>query len=262
MSDNVIVVGPLGWANFMKPLEINMGFGFRKSIKILPGVRVNVSRSGVSTTIGGRGASVNFGKRGTYLNAGVPGTGLSYRARTGGSGSMGSSGSAGNGCLGCLGGVLVLVVMGTCMGSDPSSAPTPLPPPIYGTNAPPAPTTDQLYIHEPLNVRSEPSKQGTALRTLPRGTAVRLGPKDANGWAPLYDFAGNADGYVYRASDAVRSYPAPERTRSAPKPRSLSSGGTRRSSAESRGYYTGPRGGCYTYTASGRKRYVDRSNCR
>jgi hypothetical protein len=239
-----------------------MGFGFRKSIKILPGVRVNVGRSGVSTTIGGRGASVNSGKRGTYLNAGVPGTGLSYRARMdGGSGSMGSSGGAGNGCLGCLGGLFVLVIMGTCIGSDPTPPPSPLPLSGYQTSAPPTPTTDQLYIHEPLNVRSEPNKKGAALRTLPRGTAVRLGPKDENGWAPLYDYAGNADGYVYRASDAVRSYPAPERARSAPKARSLSSGGTRRSSAESRGYYTGPRGGCYTYSASGRKRYVDRSNC-
>jgi hypothetical protein len=35
-----------------------------------------------------------------------------------------------------------------------------------------------------------------------------------------------------------------------------------RSSAASRGYYTGPRGGCYTYSASGRKRYVDHSYCR
>lgn len=34
-----------------------------------------------------------------------------------------------------------------------------------------------------------------------------------------------------------------------------------RSSAASRGYYTGPRGGCYTYSASGRKRYVDHSYC-
>jgi hypothetical protein len=32
-------------------------------------------------------------------------------------------------------------------------------------------------------------------------------------------------------------------------------------SASSRGYNTGPRGGCYTYSASGRKRYVDRSLC-
>lgn len=239
-----------------------MRFGFRKSIKILPGVRVNVARSGVSATIGGRGASVSIGKRGTYLNAGAPGLGLNRRVRMdGGSGSMGSSGGAGNGCVGCLGGLFVLVIIGTCMGSDPSPTPNPLPLSRYETSAPPALTADQLYIHEPLNVRSEPSKQGATLRTLPRGTAVRLGPKDGNGWAPLYDYAGNADGYVYRASDAVRDYPAPERSFTAPETRSASSGSTRRSSAESRGYHTGPRGGCYTYSASGRKRYVDRSYC-
>jgi uncharacterized membrane protein YhaH (DUF805 family) len=44
-------------------------------------VKLNVSKSGLSTTIGGRGLSVNVGKRGTYLNAGLPGTGLSMRER-------------------------------------------------------------------------------------------------------------------------------------------------------------------------------------
>jgi hypothetical protein len=225
-------------------------------------VRVNVGTSGVSTTIGGRGASVNIGNRGTYLNAGVPGTGLRYRDRVGGgSGSLGSSGGAGNGCLGCLGGFFVLVILGTCIGSDPPSLPSTPPLSIYETSAPPAPTADQLYIHEPLNVRSKPNKKGAPLRTLPRGSAVRVGPKDANGWAPLYDVAGNADGYVYRASDAVRAYPAPERNQSTREAGSTPDRGARRSSAESRGYHTGPRGGCYTYSASGRKRYVDRSRC-
>lgn len=58
-----------------------MAFRFQKRIKILPGVRLNISKSGISTTIGGRGASVNIGKRGVYGNAGIPGTGLSMRER-------------------------------------------------------------------------------------------------------------------------------------------------------------------------------------
>ena len=62
---------------------------FRKSIQIVKGVRVNFSKSGISTTIGGRGASVNIGKRGTYLNTGIPGTGLYDRTKI--SGSSGSS---------------------------------------------------------------------------------------------------------------------------------------------------------------------------
>lgn len=58
-----------------------MALRFRKSIKIMPGVRLNLSKSGVSTTLGGRGASVNVGKRGVYANAGLSGTGLSMRQR-------------------------------------------------------------------------------------------------------------------------------------------------------------------------------------
>ena len=53
-----------------------MAWKFRKRIKIAPGLTINVSRSGVSTTIGSKGASVNIGKNGTYLNTGIPGTGI------------------------------------------------------------------------------------------------------------------------------------------------------------------------------------------
>jgi hypothetical protein len=35
-----------------------MGFRFRRSVKILIGLKTNFSRSGVSTSIGGRGAHV------------------------------------------------------------------------------------------------------------------------------------------------------------------------------------------------------------
>ncbi|HET6402325.1 MAG TPA: DUF4236 domain-containing protein [Candidatus Kapabacteria bacterium] len=58
-----------------------MGIRFRKYIKILPGVRLNISKSGVSTRIGPKGFSVNVGKRGTYLNAGIPGTGIYEREK-------------------------------------------------------------------------------------------------------------------------------------------------------------------------------------
>ena len=54
---------------------------YRKSIKICNGVRLNFSKSGVSTTIGGKGCSVNIGKNGAYLNTGIPGTGFYDRTR-------------------------------------------------------------------------------------------------------------------------------------------------------------------------------------
>lgn len=58
-----------------------MGFRFSKRITIVPGVRLNISGSGVSTSVGPRGLSMTMGRNGTFLNAGLPGTGLSYRER-------------------------------------------------------------------------------------------------------------------------------------------------------------------------------------
>lgn len=57
-----------------------MSFRFRKSIKIAPGIRVNLSKSGVSTSLGRPGATVNISKRGVRSTVGIPGTGLSYTA--------------------------------------------------------------------------------------------------------------------------------------------------------------------------------------
>lgn len=55
-----------------------MGLRFRKSVKILPGVKLNFSESGASVTVGKRGMSANFSSRGTRTTVGIPGTGLSY----------------------------------------------------------------------------------------------------------------------------------------------------------------------------------------
>jgi hypothetical protein len=58
-----------------------MALRFRRSIKIAPGWRINLSKSGFSHSFGVRGASFSIGKRGTYINLGIPGTGISSRAR-------------------------------------------------------------------------------------------------------------------------------------------------------------------------------------
>lgn len=56
-----------------------MGFRFRKSLKILPGVRVNLGNKGInSVSVGTRGAKVNVGKKGVRSTVGINGTGLSY----------------------------------------------------------------------------------------------------------------------------------------------------------------------------------------
>ncbi len=60
-----------------------MGFRFRKYSKILPGVKLNFSKSGVSTSLGKKGSMVNFSRKGTRGTIGIPGTGLSYSTKTG-----------------------------------------------------------------------------------------------------------------------------------------------------------------------------------
>ena len=55
-----------------------MGFRFRRSIKILPGVRWNLSRRGSSLSVGGRGFTTNLSRRGVRQTVGLPGSRLSY----------------------------------------------------------------------------------------------------------------------------------------------------------------------------------------
>lgn len=55
-----------------------MGFRFRRSIKILPGIRINLGKRGVSLSAGVRGAHITVGKNGTRTTVGLPGTGVSY----------------------------------------------------------------------------------------------------------------------------------------------------------------------------------------
>jgi hypothetical protein len=40
-----------------------MGLRFRKSIKIAPGIKIDLSKSGGSLSLGGRGATVNISSR-------------------------------------------------------------------------------------------------------------------------------------------------------------------------------------------------------
>jgi hypothetical protein len=55
-----------------------MGWRFRRSIKIFPGIRLNFSRSGVSTSVGIRGAHITVGHGKVRETVGLPGSGISY----------------------------------------------------------------------------------------------------------------------------------------------------------------------------------------
>jgi hypothetical protein len=54
-----------------------MPLRFRRTIKVAPGVKLNLSKGGVSTTVGSKGFHFNIGKRGVRRTVSIPGTGIS-----------------------------------------------------------------------------------------------------------------------------------------------------------------------------------------
>lgn len=73
-----------------------MGFRFRKSFRVAPGIRLNVSKSGFSSSIGGKGVTYNSKGR---VTASVPGTGVSYTSGVGERSRGKKSSESGYGCL-------------------------------------------------------------------------------------------------------------------------------------------------------------------
>jgi hypothetical protein len=55
-----------------------MPLRFYRRVRVIPGVTVNLSRSGPSLSLGMRGAHITFGRRGITRTVGVPGTGVFY----------------------------------------------------------------------------------------------------------------------------------------------------------------------------------------
>ena len=55
-----------------------MALRFRRSIKIAPGVKLNINKGGISTSIGVKGAHVTYGSNGKRRTTlGIPGSGVS-----------------------------------------------------------------------------------------------------------------------------------------------------------------------------------------
>lgn len=55
-----------------------MGFRFFKRMNVLPGVTLNLSKSGGSFSVGPQGARLTVGPQGARVSLGIPGTGLYY----------------------------------------------------------------------------------------------------------------------------------------------------------------------------------------
>lgn len=93
-----------------------MGWNFRKSIKILPGVRINFGKGGfTSASFGPKGVKITTGKRGTFFTGSVPGTGLYYRKRIEGESLTGSQRAGINPWASLLTVILVLLLGGSFM---------------------------------------------------------------------------------------------------------------------------------------------------
>jgi hypothetical protein len=57
-----------------------MGFRFQRRVRIAPGLRLNLSKSGMGIGVGRNGLRLGIDSKGRkYFSVGLPGTGLSYR---------------------------------------------------------------------------------------------------------------------------------------------------------------------------------------
>ncbi len=62
-----------------------MGWRFHRTVKVIPGVRLNLGKKSASVRVGGRGFGVTGSTTGrTTVSAGMPGTGISYSESFGG----------------------------------------------------------------------------------------------------------------------------------------------------------------------------------
>ena len=61
-----------------------MGFRFRKSIKLAPGIKLNIGKKSTGISIGNKYGGISFNsKTGARSRASIPGTGISYSTKIG-----------------------------------------------------------------------------------------------------------------------------------------------------------------------------------
>jgi energy-converting hydrogenase Eha subunit A len=208
-----------------------MGWRFRKSFKILPGIRLNLGKKGFTSIGIGRGPfTTNVNKDGVRNSLSAPGTGLSYQTKRTSflGGSDDQSGSEpqrdvtlqwirNNKVIGYvaagIGGICVLMAIGASISTIPQPRPA-----GFSSAASPTPTVSPTItpvVKRPVGN----SKKHSRLKNTPQ--------KDSLAVVPL----------------VLPSEPAAAQTE--------------RNSM----YIRGPRGGCYYKNSHGNKTYVERSLC-
>lgn len=257
-----------------------MGLRFRKSLRIAPGVRLNFTSRGVSTTLGPRGTTVNLSSSGARGNVGIPGTGLSYSQRLGGSG--GRDGGTGNvqpaaqnnGCvlLGVIGFIIFTAAMCSKDDGPGTSTSSAVDTPVTSMAV-----TETRYVSaRALNCRAEPATSGAVIGGLVQndkadiveqsGTWSKIRRQSGDCWVASSFLAGAP---VIATGAAAQGLMSANSGKSYGKARaSSSSSRTKKSRPRSSGYHLdgscpcsgsnvciGPRGGRYCITSGGNKRY-------
>ena len=247
-----------------------MGWGFRRRVRLLPGVTLNFSKSGISTTIGPKGASINLGKKGAYRNLGLPGTGIYSRQRiaaavpTPQEDSRRRSGFPAWLILLAGIGALVLFASG---GKDDSasnmrvaSLSSPAIAAAPSRQAPEA-TKTRYVTATRLNCRAAPDPSARTIRQLTRGARVDV-IDNANEWAEISHVGGNcwsSDRYLSalppepEAPKHALGVASSTRGTALPRPRRRYQEASCPCSGAN--VCIGPRGGRYCITSGGNKRY-------
>lgn len=96
-----------------------MSLRFRRSIRLAPGIRLNLGLHGAGLSVGPRGLHVGVNRRGMYTSAGIPGTGIYAVHHIRGSAGQHPSvaGSAAGVFVGILIGLAVVAVLLAFVGS-------------------------------------------------------------------------------------------------------------------------------------------------
>jgi len=168
-------------------VRVTMGFQFRKSISIISGLKLNFSKSGISTSIGGRGAAINFSRRGTRTTVGLPGTGISYSALSplgvlddyASVPSAGSGSKGGSGCAMLLIGAILVSALGVII--NPSYSP------MHRMAVETIPAAEKLKVTaNVLNCRAGPAVTERHIVRLTKGQIVSAHqPERVKGWVQL-----------------------------------------------------------------------------
>lgn len=161
-----------------------MAFRFRKSQRVAPGVRLNFSKSGLSSSFGPRGAKVTVGPKAVRSIVGIPGSGMSWSQSHRRNGSprrgTGQPASKNTGCGCALLAFALLAVLGKCgSGGDEepenlaSSAPNdwasgPTSKPVSAAGS----VTRYVGAAMTANCRLSPQTTAPISERLERGTAV------------------------------------------------------------------------------------------